>query len=140
MEDLKISEEMAEKSFYDWCDANYIDEKELTDEATKKIFLETKNAFVKYMKNGRLSVDNDSLSFTLSNRNPDGFKGLVLRIENPGAKLILARDGYNENQQAAKIIAGMSAMTDKDVGVFRKIKDLKDFNFLSFVETLFLVG
>ena len=67
------------------------------------------------------------------------FRNKEIVIKNPGAKLRFAMDGFKDNQQAEKEIAGMSALTGQDVGFFRKLS-LPDFNLIEAVMLLFMLS
>lgn len=137
---VKISKEQAEAEFDVWrdaCDLDF-DEGYLPDDQ-KALVASTRRRFVKAMTGGRLTVQGEKLLYTISDKSPEGFRGREIEIKNPGARLRLAMDGFKENQQAEKEIAGMSAITGQDVGFFRKIYTT-DFNLVEGIMALFMLS
>lgn len=140
MEKLEISKEQAEQEFDDWreaCDLVF-DVQDLSDEQALLV-TSTKRRFIKAMTAGRLVVDGDEITYTVSDKSPEGFAGKEIKIKNPGARLRLAMDGFKDNQQAEKEIAGMSAITGQDVGFFRRIYTT-DFNLIEGIMGLFMLS
>lgn len=140
MTEITVIKEQAELEFDNWrvnCDIDF-DLSDLSDEQ-KALVSGTKRRFVKAMTAGRLTVDGDTLIYILSDKNEDSFAGKEIKIQNPGAKLRLAMDGFKETQQAEKEIAGMSALTGQDVGFFRRIYTT-DFNLLEGILALFMLS
>ncbi len=140
MDELTISKEQAELEFDNWreaCDIDF-DLSELSDEQ-QALIAGTKRRFIKAMCAGRLEVNDDELLYTISEKSPEGFAGKQIKIKNPGARLRLAMDGFKENQQAEKEIAGMSAITGQDVGFFRRVYTT-DFNLIEGIMALFMLS
>ncbi len=139
-EKLTVSKEQAIAEFDAWrenCDLDF-DENDLPDDQ-KALVDGCRRRFVKAMTGGRLVVDGEKLKYTISDKSPDGFKGREVEIKNPGARLKFAMDGFKDNQQAEREIAGMSALTGQDVGFFRKLC-MTDFNFFEGVIALFMLS
>ncbi len=137
---VSITKEQAEIEFENWkeaCDID-IEGSELTDEQLNLVN-SAKRRFVKAMIAGRLTVDGEKILYTISDKSPEGFANKEIVIKNPGAKLRFAMDGFKDNQQAEKEIAGMSALTGQDVGFFRKLS-LPDFNLIEAVMLLFMLS
>lgn len=137
---VSITKEQAEIEFENWkeaCDID-IEESELTDEQLNLVN-SAKRRFVKAMIAGRLTVDGEKILYTISSKSPEGFANKEIVIKNPGAKLRFAMDGFKDNQQAEKEIAGMSALTGQDVGFFRKLS-LPDFNLIEAIMLLFMLS
>lgn len=140
MDELTVSKEQAELEFDNWreaCDIDF-DLSELSDEQ-QALIAGTKRRFIKAMCAGRLEVNDDELLYTISEKSPEGFAGKQIKIKNPGARLRLAMDGFKENQQAEKEIAGMSAITGQDVGFFRRVYTT-DFNLIEGIMALFMLS
>lgn len=140
MDELTVSKEQAELEFDNWreaCDIDF-DLSELSDDQ-QALIAGTKRRFIKAMCAGRLEVNDDELLYTISNKSPEGFAGKQIKIKNPGARLRLAMDGFKENQQAEKEIAGMSAITGQDVGFFRRVYTT-DFNLIEGIMALFMLS
>lgn len=140
MDELTISKEQAELEFDNWreaCDIDF-DLSELSDDQ-QALIAGTKRRFIKAMCAGRLEVNDDELLYTISEKSPEGFAGKQIKIKNPGARLRLAMDGFKENQQAEKEIAGMSAITGQDVGFFRRVYTT-DFNLIEGIMALFMLS
>jgi len=140
MEKLEINKELAEQEFENWreaCDLDFDVQYLSNDQAA--LVANTKRRFIKAMAAGRLVIEDDVIIYTISEKSPEGFAGKVIKIQNPGAKLRLAMDGFKDNQQAEKEIAGMSAITGQDVGFFRKLYTT-DFNLIEGIMALFILS
>lgn len=140
MAELTVSKEQAEVEFDNWrenCDIDF-DESYISDDQ-KALIASTKRRFVKAVMEGRLEVDGDTINYTISSKSPEGFAGKIVKIKNPGARLKFAMDGFKDNQQAEKEVAGMSALTGQDVGFFRRIYTT-DFNLIEGILALFMLS
>lgn len=138
MAEEKVSKEIAEKEFLQWCEENEL-ETDVVDmsEAQKTVFESAKAKFIRLMKKGRLVIDGSSFELTLSQFSPDSMKGEKITVNHPDGKLWIGMDGRKDNETAHKTQQAMSALTGKDVGYLSKM-DATDWGFLSAVTALFL--
>lgn len=137
---VSITKEQAEIEFENWkeaCDID-IEGSELTKEQANLIN-SAKRRFVKAMVAGRLTVDGEKILYTISGKSPEGFANKEIVIKNPGARLRFAMDGFRDDQETEKEVAGMSALTGQDVGLFRKLS-LLDFNLIEGILLLFMTS
>ncbi|MCQ2087882.1 MAG: hypothetical protein MJZ37_07500 [Bacilli bacterium] len=136
--EIVIAEEIAEKDFTAWCEANEIDcDVNMMSDEEKKDFEPLKKRIVKAIMEGRCEVDDDQLSYTLGNYESDNLTGKVIKIKSPTGKLFLGTDGYKETQSVHKLHGAMSALTGLDVGYFG-LMNIKDWKFFQSVLQLFL--
>lgn len=138
MAENKVTKEIAEKEFLQWCEENEL-ETDVSDmsEAQQTVFELAKSKFIQLMKKGRLVIDGSSFEMTLSKFAPEGMKGEKIIVNHPDGKLWIGMDGRKENETAHKTQQAMSALTGKDVGYLSKI-DATDWGFLNAVTALFL--
>lgn len=94
MAEEKITRELAEKEFLEWCEANEIDcdVSDMEDDMATA-FASTKNDFVKAIKAGRLIFDGLDMEYTVSKFSPEGFAGEKIRVSRPSGNIWLAMDG-----------------------------------------------
>lgn len=135
MED-KITSELAEKEFFDWCEANEIETVSINDDEAI-VFRAAKNAFLKAIKGGRLIFDGIKVIYTVSKFSPEGFAGQQVNFQRPTGNAWLGMDGRKATEQMHKMQGAMSAMTGKDVGFFAKL-DASDWSFFMKASSLFL--
>lgn len=133
-----IAEEVCEKEFNEWCEANGIDNdvSNMNDE-DQKGFKNLKDPMIKAAKSGRLVFDGAKLEYTISNLSPEGFAGTVLKIGVPSGKIFTAMDGLKETQLFKKQVSVMSVLTGKDIGFFDKIHPV-DWKVLQAVVAFFI--
>jgi hypothetical protein len=130
-----------EQEFYNWCDANDIDRGiDGMDEKDAKDFLKVKRHFTTAIKEQRLVVDGDHITYTVSERSPNA--GEKFTMKRPNGRAMLAMDGYKENQQNQKLIAFIAAICGVEKRDIVKISALddKDYKVLQDVAILFLTG
>lgn len=136
--EYKVSKDIAEKDFKDWCEANEIDcDMDMMNEEEKKDFEPLKKRIVKAIMEGRCVVDGDELKYTLSAKNEGGLSGKEIKVASPTGKTVLGLDGYKDTQGVHKLHGVMSALTGLDIGFFAKMR-MSDWSFLQSVAQLFL--
>lgn len=139
MED-KITKEMAEEEFKNWCEAVDLDcdESEMTEEDYKS-FLPHKNKIVKAIQKGVAVIDGENIEYTLSEKSVEGLAGKKITIPRPNAKLFSGLDGFKETQNVKRSQGAMSALCGLDIGVFTKM-EINDWKFFNAVCMLFLAS
>jgi hypothetical protein len=128
-----------EQEFYNWCDANDIDRAvDGMDEDDRKNFEKIKRHFAVAIKEKRLVIDGDKITYTVSDRSPN--KGATFTVSRPNGRAMLAMDGYKENQQQQKLQAFIAAITGTPKRDIQNIANLdkKDYQILQDVAILFL--
>ena len=139
MED-KISKEMAEEEFKNWCEAVDLDcEESDMNEEDLKSFLPHKNRIIKAIQKGVAVIDGENIEYTLSEKAVEGLAGKVITIPRPSAKLFSGLDGFKENQNIRRTQSAMSALCGLDIGVFTKM-EVPDWKFFNAVCMLFLAS
>lgn len=139
MED-KISKEMAEEEFKNWCEAVDLDCEEADmNEEDLKSFLPHKNRIIKAIQKGVAVIDGENIEYTLSEKSVEGLAGKVITIPRPSAKLFSGLDGFKENQNIRRTQSAMSALCGLDIGVFTKM-EVPDWKFFNAVCMLFLAS
>lgn len=134
----KISREIAEQDFNNWCEELEIDyDTNEMNADEKKDFEVLKDRIVKAIMTGRCVIDGDVMHYTLSKKNESGIAGMVLDINPPTSKTFIGCDGFKDTQRIHKMCSCMSAITGKDIGFFSKLWG-KDFSFMTTIVTLFL--
>lgn len=138
MAEEKVTKEIAENEFLQWCEENDLE----TDEAgmsedQKTVFTAVKSKFIKLIQKGRLVVDGSTFELTLSKFAPEGIAGTTVSVSHPTGSMWIGMDGRKQNEQMHKTQQAMSALTGKDTGWLSKI-DAKDWGFLAEVVGLFL--
>lgn len=137
-EEMKISKEIAEKDFNDWCESCEIEcDVDSMSEEDKTSFSGLKDRIVKAIMKGKCVVDGDKMQYTLSEKNEGSLSGKTITIDPPTSKTFMGIDGFKETQRMHKMASCMSAITGLDIGVFTKLWG-KDFAFMTAVVTLFL--
>lgn len=139
MAEEKMTNEVAEKEFLSWCEANELetDVAEMSDDQ-KTVFEATKKKFISLLKKGRLVVDGEAFDLTLSKFGAEGVAGTTIHVGHPDGKLWIGMDGRKDTEKMHKTQQAISALIGKDVGWISKM-DVKDWGFLSEVVALFLV-
>lgn len=138
MADEVIAKEQAEKEFEDWCEACGIDcDVANMDDESASDFTEKKKRIIKACMSGLLVFDDGNIVYTISNKSPENFAGVQLKIGQPSGKLFTAMDGLKDTQLFKKQCCVMSAMTGKDNGFFEKLH-AKDFKLLQTIAVFFL--
>lgn len=136
--EFKVSEDIAEKDFKDWCEANEIDcDMDMMNEEEKKDFEPLKKRIVKAIMEGRCVVEDNVISYTLGTYESTKLSGKEIKINSPTGKLFLGTDGYKDTQNVHKLHGAMSALTGLDVGFFG-LMNIKDWKFFQSVLQLFL--
>ena len=133
-----IADEVCEKEFNEWCDANGIDyDTANMNEDDKDGFNKNKATIIKAAKTGRLVFDGGKLECTISNLSPEGFAGQKINIGQPTGKIFTAMDGLKDTQLFKKQTSVMSALTGKDNGYFDKLHAI-DWKLLQAVVVFFI--
>lgn len=103
MAENKVTKEIAEQEFLQWCEENEL-ETDVVDmsEAQKTVFESAKAKFIRLMKKGRLVIDGSSFELTLSQFSPDSMKGEKITVNHPDGKLWIGMDGRKDNETAHK--------------------------------------
>lgn len=139
MED-KISKEMAEEEFKNWCESVDLDCEEADmNEEDLKSFLPHKNRIIKAIQKGVAVIDGENIEYTLSEKSVEGLAGKVITIPRPSAKLFSGLDGFKENQNIRRTQSAMSVLCGLDIGVFTKM-EVPDWKFFNAVCMLFLAS
>lgn len=137
MED-KITKEMAEEEFKNWCEANELDCDETSmNEEDKSAFEPLKNRIVKAIQKGVAVIDGDVIEYTLSEKYEGSMAGMKIKINPPTARLFSGMDGYKDTQMIKKLQGAMSALCGIDIGVFSKMT-IPDWKFFQSVCVLFM--
>jgi hypothetical protein len=133
-DETKISVDVAEQEFENYCNANDIDTNVSgMDDDDKKAFEKIKRRFVKACRAGRVVADGTSLTYTLSKFSNEN-AGAVIKVDRPLVKGFIA--GKQEDS-VLRVNSLLSSMTGKEISFFAKI-DVSDWMFLSDLATLFL--
>jgi hypothetical protein len=134
----KISNELAEREFENYCEANEIDFDETgMNEDEKESFHAIKRRFLKFCRAGRIEVDGLKLKYTISDFSPKGFAKRIVTFSRPSGKSFIAMDKFSDRENVHKLQAFASAATGEDVSFFSTI-DNSDWLFFRDLVTLFL--
>lgn len=134
----KISKEMAEEEFKNWCEANELDCDETSmNEEDKAAFEPLKNRIVKAIQKGVVVIDGDTIEYTLSGKYEGSMAGMKIKINSPTARLFSGMDGYKDTQMIKKLQGAMSALCGIDIGIFSKMT-IPDWKFFQSVCVLFM--
>jgi hypothetical protein len=134
----KITNELAEREFENYCEANDIDFDETgMNEDEKESFHAIKRRFLKFCRAGRIEVDGLKLKYTISDFSPKGFAKKVVIFSRPSGKSFIAMDSFKDRENVHKLQAFASAATGEDVSFFSTI-DNSDWLFFRDLVTLFL--
>lgn len=140
MEENKITLEMAEEEFKNWCEAVDLDcDESVMNEEDLKSFLPHKKRIMKGIQKGNAVIDGETIEYTLSNKSVEGLAGKKIVIPRPSAKLFAGMDGFKDNQGVKKIQGAMSALCGLDIGVFAKM-EIPDWKFFNSVCVLFMAS
>lgn len=138
MADEKITLEMAEEEFKNWCDLNELDcDEAVMNEEDQNAFKPLKNKIVKAIQKGSAVIDGDTIEYTLSDKYEGNMAGMKITINPPTARMFSGMDGYKDTQQVKKLQGAMSVLCGIDVGVFTKMT-IPDWKFFQSVAILFM--
>lgn len=135
----KISKEVAEKEFYNYCDANCIDyDESAMDEDDAKNFSKAKKKFIAACMEGRVIVDGRKLTYIVSelSENQKGDKIEIMPLKGKGMIAVSGSMGKNSNP-IMQLYALLSSVTGKDVSYFGELS-YKDLKFFDGIAMLFL--
>ncbi|MCR4631410.1 MAG: hypothetical protein K5786_07235 [Treponema sp.] len=133
-----VADEVCEKEFNEWCEANGIDyDVSNMNEESAEAFNKNKSTMKNAAKAGRLVFDGGKLEYTVSAKSPENYAGNVLKIGEPTGKIFTAMDGLKETQLFKKQTCVMSALTGKDTGYFDKLH-ASDWKLLQAIVVFFL--
>ena len=134
----KISKEMAETEFKNWCELNDLEcDESVMNEEDQKAFVPLKERIVKAIMKGNAVVDGETIEYTLNDSYEGNMAGMKITINSPTARMFSGMDGYKDTQHVKKLQGAMSALCGIDVGVFSKMK-IPDWKFFQSVCVLFM--
>lgn len=134
----KITLEMAEEEFKNWCELNELDcDESVMNEEDKASFEPVKNRIVKAIQKGVAVIDGDTIEYTLSEKYEGPMAGMKITINPPTARMFSGMDGYKDTQMIKKLQGAMSALCGIDIGVFSKMT-IPDWKFFQSVCVLFM--
>lgn len=140
MEDNKITFEMAEEEFNNWCEAVDLDcDETMMNDEDLKSFQPHKKRILKAVQKGTAVFDGEKIEYTLSPKSVEGLAGKKIVIPRPSAKLFSGMDGFKENQEIKKMQGAMSALCGLDIGVFTKM-EIPDWKFFNSICVLFMAS
>lgn len=140
MEENKITLEMAEEEFKNYCEAVDLDcDESVMSEEDLAAFLPHKEKIVKAIQKGTAIIDDDTIEYTLSPKSDGNLAGMKIKIGRPNAKMFSGMDGFKETQTVKRTQGAMSALCGLDIGVFTKM-EIKDWKFFNAVCSLFLAS
>jgi len=128
-----------DQEFYNWCDANEIDRNQKAmDEDDRKGFEKIQRHFTAAIKEKRLVVDGDKITYTVSNKSPNA--GKVLNVRRPNGRAMLSMDSFKDtagNQKLQNFIAAICGIEKRDIAEIAGL-DFKDYKVLQDIALLFL--